>query len=206
MSDLILNICFFAGIILLIVCILLLRSSQRKKFDNTPQIIQIWGLKLEVSILTLLFLISVGLIATNIWFQLQRINDQIEKISAEKKQALDEAREAKRDLEKATTKETEAFIVLEGIPDVSEIPQNELACTYTTKGGATETAYVSKDAGKGAFKVTFKNLSSETVITSIDVTDLSGKGRIWSINEEFQPLKRHTLRLARIGSSSASNK
>src|SRR4030095_452958 len=121
MSDLILNICFFTGVILLIVCILLLRSSQRKKCDNTPQIIQIWGLKLEVSILTLVFLISVGLIATNIWFQLQRINDQIRSISAEKEKALEDARIARRDLEKATTRETEAYVTLDGVSDVTKL-------------------------------------------------------------------------------------
>lgn len=203
MPDQILNISFFLGIILLIVSIILLRSSQRKRFDNTPQIIQIWGLKLEVSILTLLFLISVGLIATNIWFQLQRINDQIEKISAEKDKALEDARIARRDLERATTKETEAYVTLDGVADVTKKQPKDLVCTYTTKGGATEKADVTNDAGKAALKVIFKNLSTETIITSIEVADLSGAGTIWSHNEEFQPLKRQTLRLTKIGSSPA---
>ena len=202
MSDLILNICFFTGIILLIVCILLLRSSQRKKFDNTPQIIQIWGLKLEVSILTLLFLISVGLIATNIWFQLQRINDQIRIISAEKEKALEDARIARRDLEKATTRETEAYVTLDGVSDVTKLQIKDLSCTYTTRGGATEKAEVASTAGKEAFKITFKNLSRETIITSVDLADLSGEGTIWSGNEEFQPLKPHTLRLTKMGPQS----
>src|SRR5687767_5737175 len=107
MSDQILNIIFFLGVAVLVVAIVLLRSSQRKKFDNTPQIIQIWGLKLEVSILTLLFLISVGLIATNIWFQLQRINDQLQQINSEKATVQKERDEWKSKYEQATTKETE---------------------------------------------------------------------------------------------------
>lgn len=197
MADLVLNICFFTGVLLLIVCIILLRSSQRKKFDNTPQIIQIWGLKLEVSILTLVFLISVGLIATNIWFQLQRINDQIQRITDEKERALEDARASKRDLDRATTKEIEAYVILDGVPDVTTMQVKNLNCTYTTKGGVTEKADVVSTSSKEAFKITFKNLSRETVITYLELSDQSGSGTIWSSNDEFQPLRPQTFRLSK---------
>ena len=197
MADVILNICFFTGVILLIVCIILLRSSQRKKFDNTPQIIQLWGLKLEVSILTLVFLISVGLIATNIWFQLQRINDQIQRITAEKDKALEDARASKRDLERATNKEIEAYVILDGVPDVTTMQVKNLSCTYTTRGGETEKADVVSTSSKEAFKITFKNLSRETVITYLELSDQSGSGTIWSFSDEFQPLKPQTFRLSK---------
>src|SRR5262245_39215103 len=197
MSDQILNISFFLGVFLLIVSILLLRSSRRKKFDNTPQVIQLWGLKLEVSILTLVFLISVGLIAVNIWFQLQRINDQIQRITAEREDAREQAKRAKIDLERATIKEYVAFINLSDVPNVSQLNLKTLTCNYRTKAGTPGKADVTEGASNETLQITFKNLSAETIIDYVELTDTNDK-RIWSANEEFQPLKPHTFKLSKV--------
>ncbi|HSE31275.1 MAG TPA: hypothetical protein VLA93_06830 [Pyrinomonadaceae bacterium] len=200
MSDQILNISFFLGVLLLIVSIILLRSSQRKKFDNTPQIIQLWGLKLEVSILTLVFLISVGLIAINIWYQLQRINEQIQKINAEKEDAREQAKIAKLDLERATNKEYVAFISLSDVSNVSQLNFKTLSCNYRTKAGTPGKADVTEGASNETLQITFKNLSSETIIDYLELIDTNDKtgARIWSGNVEFQPLKPHTFRLTKV--------
>lgn len=200
MSDQILNISFFLGVLLLIVSILLLRSSQRKKFDNTPQIIQLWGLKLEVSILTLVFLISIGLIATNIWYQLQRINDQMERITREKDQAVKEANDAKAALAKATFKDAIAFVRLDGVSDVSRIKLETLTCRYKTKAGTPGEAHVDKGLSNETFQITFKNLNAETIIDYVELVEANDKNgaTIWTANEEFQPLKVHTFRLSKV--------
>jgi hypothetical protein len=200
MTDLILNICFFAGVLLLIVCILLLRSSQRKKFDNTPQIIQIWGLKLEVSILTLVFLISIGLIATNIWFQLQRINERIEELTNARNRAEKEASEAKDALAKATFKDAVAFVSLPQGTDVSKMRLDSLTCRFKTKGGTQGEAHVEKGNSTQTLQITFKNVGLETIIDYVELiqTDDKTGGTIWSANEEFQPLKAHTFQLTKV--------
>lgn len=197
MSEQTLNIIFFLGVAILIVAIVLLRSSQRKKFDNTPQIIQIWGLKLEVSILTLLFLISVGLIATNLWFQLQRINDQLKQINSEKATIQKERDEWKSKYEQATTKETEAYISLEGVTDVRGMELKNLNCKYTTKSGVNGEASLDFGPSNEKLAVVFRNLNRDVIITSLELTDQQGQGTIWKTNEEFQIFNPHTFRLTK---------
>jgi len=198
MSDYILNISFFLGVVLLGVSIFLLVSvSLRKRFDNTPQKIEVWGLKLEVSILTLLVLISVGLIAINIWFQLQHINDQINQVEKDRIAAVKRADELNRELENVKKKDFEAYITLAGVNKVSSLNPKFLSCSYTTKSGDRGEGILEFAPGDEKFKVTFKNLTRETIITSLDVTDQQGEGTIWSSHEEYQPLKPHTFALAK---------
>src|SRR5713226_8555654 len=97
-----LTISFYSGIGLLILCILVLVSPLRERFSNATQKIQGFGLNLEVSVLTLLVLISVGLMTSGIWMQLQDVSKQLKQLEIEKTKAEEKARRAEEDLANAT--------------------------------------------------------------------------------------------------------
>src|SRR5436190_22513254 len=72
-----LKICFYLGIVLLLSCVIVLLTPLRDKISGATQKIAGFGLNLEVSVLTLLFLISAALISTGIWVKLGSVKDEL---------------------------------------------------------------------------------------------------------------------------------
>src|SRR6266849_1649073 len=96
-----LTISFYAGIGLLVLCILVLVSPLRERFSSATQKIQGFGLNLEVSVLTLLVLISVGLMTSGIWIQLQDVSSKLKQLEIDKTTAEDKAKRAEENLANA---------------------------------------------------------------------------------------------------------
>src|SRR5437764_13706750 len=138
-----LTISFFLGIALLLLCIIIMISPLRDKL-STPQKIQGLGLNLEVSVLTLLFLISVGFISCGLWLQLQNISKDLKDLESGKLEAETRANDLEKQLREARWIEMDAYIILTGVDNVKDL--KSLSCTYDTQSALNQKATISFDA------------------------------------------------------------
>src|SRR5882672_12191966 len=96
-----LTISFYSGIVLLVLCILVLVTPLGERFSSATQKIQGFGLNLEVSVLTLLVLIGIGLMTSGIWMQLQDVSTRLKQLEIDKTKAEEKARRAEETLANA---------------------------------------------------------------------------------------------------------
>ena len=183
-----LTICFYSGIALLVLCIVVLLSPLRDRFSNATQKIQGFGLNLEVSVLTLLVLISVALMSTGIWMSLQDVTTRLSNLEKEKTQAEADRDSARLQLENARKMALTVYVNLEGVADTSKLDFKSLSCKYTDASNEEKDASVSAASGQRAIKVTFTDLQRDTVIFSLRITNgLTGES--WVSHETFRPLQ-----------------
>jgi hypothetical protein len=184
-----LTISFYLGIILLLLCILILISPLRDRFSNATQRIQGFGLNLEVSVMTLLVLISVGLMTSGIWLQLKDINAQLQSLEAKKAEAELRAQQFQRQLEESRKMELPVFLTLEGVEDVSRLNFTSLECTYVTSSNDEP---IRADVAPGrrssdTVKVVLKDLTREVIIDKLEIYDRDSETRWRKVN--FRPLQ-----------------
>ncbi len=166
-----LTISFYLGIALLLLCIILLISPLRDKFSGATQKIAGFGLNLEVSVMTLLVLISVGLITSGIWLQLRDINSELDSLEAKKAAAESRAEQFQRQLDESRRMELPVFLTLEGVDDVSTLDFPALECTYITST-SDEPIHVDVSPGRrspNTVKVVLKDLTRDMVIDTLEV-------------------------------------
>jgi hypothetical protein len=164
---------------------------------TAPQRIQGFGLNLEVSVLTLLFLISVGFISCGLWLQLQNITKELSDLQSGKVQAETRAAQYQKELEDIRRTEMIVFLTLDGVEDVTKLKYTALTCTYDASSGDNQKAEIALAPSANAIKVTLKNLKPDTFIKKLIVED-GDSTRKWSSKREaavqnlaggFQPLQ-----------------
>src|SRR5213595_839682 len=72
-----LTICFYLGIFVLLVVLVLLITGITNKFPQEKQVIRVAGLGLEVNLITFLLLLSAAGITIGIWQQLHHIDETV---------------------------------------------------------------------------------------------------------------------------------
>lgn len=184
-----LTISFYLGIILLLLCIVILISPLRDRFSSATQRIQGFGLNLEVSVMTLLVLISVGLITSGIWLQLRDITTELKSLEAKKAEAEIRAQQFQRQLEESRKMELPLFLTLEGVEDVSRLNFTSLECTYVTSSSDEP---IRADIAPGrrtsdTVKVVLKDLTREVIIDKLEIYDRDTDTRWQKVN--FRPLQ-----------------
>ena len=190
-----LTISFCIGIGLLVICILTMISPLRERL-SAPQKIQGLGLNLEVSVLTLLFLISVGFISCGIWLQLKNITKELEDLRFGKVQAEARAKQYQDELTAIKKTEMVAFVSLVGVDDVTKLKYTALSCIFDTTSEDGQKAEIAVAPSANAIKVTIKNLKPDTFIKLLTVEDNDSKKK-WSsrsdglqrLEDGFQPLQ-----------------
>lgn len=192
-----LTISFYSGIVLLILCILVLVSPLRDRFSNATQKIQGFGLNLEVSVLTLLVLISVALMSTGIWMQLQDVSTQVRTLTEQKLNAELALQSTRDQLDNAKRIPLTVYASLEGVEDTSRLDVEALTCTYSDGPGPDKKAEVKRASGAHPkrIKILFTDVQGATIIESLTISDAQAKQQ-WGIREIFKPLQP-TLDLSR---------
>lgn len=168
--------------------------SKRKALRTTK--IQGFGLNLEVSVLTLLFLISVGFISCGLWLQLQNITKEVSDLQSGKVEAETRANQYQKELEDIKRTEMVAFLTLDGVEDVTKLKYTALTCTFDASSGDNQKAEIALAPSANAIKVTLKNLKPDTFIKKLIVED-GDSTRKWSSKRDgvqnlaagFQPLQ-----------------
>jgi hypothetical protein len=189
-----LAISFYLGLVLLLLCLIFLISPLREKLSTTQKI-QGFGLNFEVSVLTLLFIISVGFISCGLWFQLQDISKKLVDLESGKVSAETHASDLEKQLREAKNTEIDLVIGLENV-DIKKV--ESLLCSYSTQSSSNLDC--SRDIARGSapneIKVTLRNLTRDTVIKSMEISDQDPPQRRWiskggsqNIDPEFQPLQ-----------------
>jgi hypothetical protein len=183
-----LTISFYSGIVLLILCILLLVSPLRERFSNATQRIQGFGLNLEVSVLTLLVLISVGLMTSGIWMQLQDVARQLKQLEIDKTTAEEKAKRAEENLANANKTGIVYFVTLQDVGDVTSLNFLSLSCKYTLASGDEKDASVSSAGSINKIKVSLTDLQRDTIIDSLSITD-NQTNRKWVTKTQLRPFQ-----------------
>jgi len=185
-----LTISFYAGIALLLLCIAILVTPLGKRFSEKTQKIQGFGLNLEVSVLTLLVLISVALLTSGIWFQLQDVSRQIKQLEEDKKKAEQDYKRAQEQLENAQQLSLIAFAKLDGVNDVSQIKSDiqAFSCSYTNTAGEDEKCRLELSEGLNKVKIVFLDLRRDTIVRSVTVTNTRTHEK-WVHREEHRWLQ-----------------
>ena len=186
---------FYLGLALLLLCVIFLVSPLREKL-STPQKIQGFGLNLEVSVLTLLFIISVGFISCGLWLQLQDISKKLLDLESGKASAETRASDLERQLREAKGTEIVVGIGLENVDDTQKL--KSLECKYSTQSSTTDLECgkeIARGTTPGEIKITLRNLTRDTVIKSMEISD-KDTGRRWisrggsqSLDPDFDPLQ-----------------
>lgn len=186
-----LTICFYIGIVLLLACLVFLATGLGEKLPKDKQIIRVPGVNLEVSLMTLLFLISLALISTGIWWQLQNINETVKRLDALQKdndRLRDEVKNRDEQLRSINNKmDIDANLVLEGVnPKSTEELNNRYICTYRLSSNpASETADMIKD--NQTIKITFKNLTRGVNVEWVQINTKDGS-TAWTSTGLITPL------------------
>jgi hypothetical protein len=190
-----LTVSFYSGLVLLILCLLVLVSPLRDKFSSATQKIQGFGLNLEVSVLTLLVLISVGLMTSGIWMQLQNMNGKLQQLEIEKTTAEEKAKRAEEDLARTSKVGIVTFVKLEGVNDITKLNFGSLSCKYITASGDERDANISAASSINRIKVNLTDLQKETVIDKLLIIN-NQTGEKWVSPVEWRPLQP-TIELAK---------
>jgi hypothetical protein len=192
-----LKICFYLGIILLLSCVILLLTPLRDKISGATQKIQGFGLNLEVSVLTLLFLISAALISTGVWVKLVSTKDELAQSRLEKEKAVAELKRMEEVMERFKRNSVEAWVTLEGVDDVSKLKYTALQCDFQTSAAdAPEPCSISKGDFLNRVKVIFPNINNGTKIKALVIKESDAPNREWSYVNEFDPFKQ-SLKLSK---------
>lgn len=166
-----LTISFYAGIALLLLCIAILVTPLGKRFSGATQRIQGFGLNLEVSVMTLLVLISVGLIASGIWVQLQDNSRVLTQLQQERHEAKEALKATQAQLENERKQGIVAFAKLDGVDDVSTLDLQAFFCSWTNAAGDEEKAFLEASQGLNKLKIIFLDLKRESVVRSVTITN-----------------------------------
>jgi hypothetical protein len=192
-----LKVCFYLGIILLLSCVILLMSPLRDKISGATQKIQGFGLNLEVSVLTLLFLISAALISTGIWVKLGSIKDQLALSRLEKERADAKLQSLREEMDRFKRNSVEAWVTLDGVDDVSKLKYTALECDFQTSAAdAPERCSISRGDFLNRVKVTFPDINKGTKIKALVIKESDAPNREWSYTNEFDPFKQ-SLKLSK---------
>jgi hypothetical protein len=192
-----LTICFYLGIVLLLSCVILLITPLRDKISSATQRIQGFGLNLEVSVLTLLFLISAALISTGIWVKLGSIKDELAQSRQDKVKAEARVLSLQEEVDRFKTNSVDAWVTLDGVDDVSKLKYPALECKYQTSAAdVIESCSISKGDFLQRVKVNFPNINKGTKIKALVITESDPPKREWSYPNEFDPFKQ-SLKMAR---------
>lgn len=183
-----LTISFWSGIVLLILCILVLVSPLRERFSSATQKIQGFGLNLEVSVLTLLVLISVGLMTSGIWMQLQDVGSKLKQLEIDKTTAEEKAKRAEENLANANKIPIAYFVTLEGVPDIGKLNLQSVSCKYVIASGEERDGIVSPTASTTRLKVTLPDLQKDTIIDTLTITN-SQTHEKWENRAQLRPLQ-----------------
>lgn len=186
-----LKVCFYLGIILLVSCVILLISPLRDKISGATQKIQGFGLNLEVSVLTLLFLVSAALISSGIWVKLGSVKDQLAQSRSDKEKAEAMVMSLRDEMDRFKRNSVEAWVTLDGVEDVSKLKYTALDCKYQTSAAdAIEPCSISKGDFLNRVKVTFPDINKGTKIKGLVISESDPPNREWSYLNEFDPFKQ----------------
>lgn len=166
-----LTISFYSGIALLILCILVLATPLGKRFSSATQKIQGFGLNLEVSVLTLLVLISVGLMTSGIWIQLQDTANRLKQLEHDKAIAEEKAKQAAESLANANRVSIAYLVTLQGVDDISRLNIPSMSCKYVVGEVEKDAIVSSPEATTGRLKVTLQDLQRDAIIESLTITN-----------------------------------
>jgi hypothetical protein len=183
-----LTVSFYSGVVLLLLCLLVLVSPLRDRFSNATQKIQGFGLNLEVSVLTLLVLISVGLMTSGIWMQLQNIDQKLKQLEMAKTAAEEKARRAEEDLARTNKSGIVLFVKLEGIDDITKLSFPSLQCKYVMASGEERKADISPAPVINRIKVNLNELQKDTIIDRI-VVESTNPTMKWVSQTQFRPFQ-----------------
>lgn len=190
-----LTVSFYSGVVLLILCLLLLVSPFRDRFSSATQKIQGFGLNLEVSVLTLLVLISVGLMTSGIWMQLQNIDNKLKQLEIEKTAAEEKAKRAEEDLARTNKLGIVIFLKLEGVEDITKLSFQSLQCKYVMSSGEERKADISPAPVINRIKVNITDLQKDTIIDRL-VVESTNSNLKWVSQTQFRPFQP-TMELTR---------
>ncbi len=183
-----LTVSFYSGVVLLVLCLLVLVSPLKDRFSSATQKIQGFGLNLEVSVLTLLVLISVGLMTSGIWMQLQNIDQKLKKLEIEKTTAEEKAKRAEEDLARTNKLGIVLFVKLEGVDDITKLSFPSLQCKYVTSSGEERKADISPAAVINRIKVNITDLQKDTIIDRL-VVESTNPDMKWVSQTQFRPFQ-----------------
>lgn len=185
-----LTVCFYAGLALLIVCIALLISPLRDKLAGNQRI-ALGALNLEVSVVTLLVLVSVGLIAVGFWFRLQGIGNSKEEVA----RAQEEAKQWRDAFEKEKRISYVAFATLSGVDDAAKMLP-DLKCQYVTSSDEIrDDAHIAPADSPKRLKITINDIPKDTSVKKVVLTNLKTHEQ-WETDGDFD-LSRPRIRLGK---------
>ena len=184
-----LTICFWLGIAVLILCIILLISPLRDKIPQVKQSIEAFGFNLQVSILTLLFLISIGLIASGIFLSIRSLKDELSRAEQARAEAQTQANNYRDELERSKKTLADALVTIEGVPDVSKLKFTAMDCSYLTSDDEEKRCLLTKGDLLNRVRVTFDDMNRGTKIKYLVIKD-NDTNKQWVCEEEFDPFRR----------------
>lgn len=186
-----LKICFYLGIVLLLACVILLVSPLRDKISGATQKIQGFGLNLEVSVLTLLFLVSAALISSGIWVKLGSIKDELAQAVQGRVKADAKVLSLQEEMDRSKSSSVEAWVSLDGVGDITKLKIEALKCEYQTSAAdAVEKCNITKGDYLHGVKVIFTDINKGTKIKLLVITEGDPPTRTWSYVGELDPFKQ----------------
>jgi hypothetical protein len=187
-----LKVCFYLGIVLLLSCVIVLVTPLRDKISSATQKIAGFGLNLEVSVLTLLFLISAALISSGVWVKFGSVKDQLAEARLDKEKAEANLVSLREEMDRFKRNSAEAWITLEGVDDVAKLNFPDLHCDYQTSAAdAGEKCIITKGDLIHGVRVIFTDINKGTKIKKLVITEGDPPKRTWSYPNEFDPFKQN---------------
>jgi hypothetical protein len=184
------TVSFTFGILLFLVSIIIMVSPLRERL-TVIQSIQGFGVNLQITVLTLLILISAGLLSSGIWLQLRNIGGELESLRKEKEESEKKAKDFQQRYEDSTTRKAKFLLSLEGVNSGNRPDKDSLTCTYDT-GSADETRaeiISASSIGTHTLMINTQDLQENATIKKIILTDKDTKKRWESKGGEFQPFQ-----------------
>jgi hypothetical protein len=187
-TSLILSI---SGIVFLFISLLLV-GLNRVPTLKTPQVIEAFGVKLNVSVFTVLVLVGFILAVTSIYLQVRDYEGQIadkEKQIADKDKTVQGLQEQLLNYGRVNFR---PLVVLGGISREQMPTVNDVICTYTLMDGTTSldgNAKVARGIGPTSFQVILEDIPVSANIIRLEIKELRGsKPRTWTAENLGYPL------------------
>ena len=173
------------GVVILFICVILI-LTKRALTPIRPEKIKAFGVELEISVLTLLVLVGFVLSISSIYLHVNGYQQQVISSQKDLEKRNTEVAEARKQLEAAKKID---MIVYVKLPDNSgQSKLGDLRANYYLRGQADKPiqADISRGIEANSYSVSFKNLTPDTYVESLEVVD-EKTNRVW-VKKNFFPL------------------
>ncbi|MCK4527567.1 hypothetical protein KAW18_09370 [candidate division WOR-3 bacterium] len=169
------------GIVIIIFCVLSFFFPYGEKFVDKIQKIKMFGVDMEVSILTLFIVVGVMMSFSGIYLHISNYEEKIKKANIEKEKAKFALVEAKK-------MEVKIVVVPEGVDENLPPKLADIQCEYWLPGDDKSfKADIIQGFSSNSFKIIIKDITPRTHISKLLLRDISNNTS-WII-KDFMPLE-----------------